>query len=527
MQHQRSNIKKTNSFIAQAIDHLPNYLPVVIIFMVVVLTAVLLNFYHVRNHAMADGKASIAILENHINKISDELRALKTQVSDSCTTKDKLALRSYAFHSEMLKEVGMYRDNYVICTSNEGKTKIKLYNSVLDRIYHSPSNTTISLTESKSKLQTFFVYASEKEREGINALMPPKQFIQLVEPLLAEQNYGYRIQVLDQSIISDAGSMEDAHTLFSFSSHLYPLSITIYLNATTFQHHFFEHIWQAIFIASALSVVYLLIRYQTLAKRSMEFSLLSAIENDQIELYLQPIVDSNDHTLSGCEALVRWNHPSQGQISPDIFIPLAEKLGVIDVITKNTLDSVASFLYRNKKLLKNRYISVNISRTLIIDNSFIQYLQDFAKKHPKLVSKLLLEITENVEFSADELEEAVASLKELHASGYQIAIDDFGTGYSGLNFIHLHPFNVMKIDKVFIKSLHAESSITPVLVSMIQLAKQLDMKVIAEGVETEQQLSQLNELGVRYIQGFYYSQAIKPEEVTAMNFRNSPMVSEF
>jgi len=167
---------------------------------------------------------------------------------------------------------------------------------------------------------------------------------------------------------------------------------------------------------------------------------------------------------------------------------------------------VTECVEQHKHALHDQYISINISRLLIIDNYFMDYMKRYATKYPAIVPRLLLEITEDNHFNVDELKLAMENLQRLKQLGFKIAIDDFGTGYSDLNFIHQHDFHTLKIDQVFIKSLHQNSAITSVLVSMIKLAKQLNMRLIAEGVENQDQVRELELLGVRYIQGFYYSE---------------------
>lgn len=125
----------------------------------------------------------------------------------------------------------------------------------------------------------------------------------------------------------------------------------------------------------------------------------------------------------------------------------------------------------------------------------------------------MLELTENVDLTPEQLDIAIGNLKHFQQLGFEIAIDDFGTGYSGLNLVRQMKFDVVKIDQVFTKSLHTDSNIKPVLKSMIQLAADLGMKVIAEGVENESQIEQLEQLGVKYIQGFYYAKPIKPDDL--------------
>ncbi|RJX70966.1 EAL domain-containing protein [Vibrio sinensis] len=513
-------INRLNSTTKEMFTHLPNLVPVVIIFLLVFCLSALLNFYHTQIAVKKDGNASIAELENYIESIAYELHELSPYISYHCNDSDKLGLRSYVFNSDMLKEAGVYYQGVVTCTSNEGKANIPLYPPLLSRLANTSNKVTISLSQSKSGFTAFFIYASTGERSGLNALLPPSDFLETVIPKLQERRYGYSFKVLSEHIYSDNiyngnNRLKEPKSILYFSSQRYPLSLTLYINNESYLFYFVQHIWQTILIACVLSVFYLLIRYQMLAKRSIEFSLINAIKHDRIEMYLQPIVDITTERVVGSEALLRWNHPSQGQISPDIFIPLAEKLGVIGDVTKQTFSTLTQFLHANPTYTENHYISVNLSRNSIIDASFIRYLYDYADSHPDIVGSILLEVTENIDFSQVELDSALDNLKLLKQLGFQIAIDDFGTGYSGLNFIRLHSFHVMKIDRVFIKSLHSESTITPVLVSMIHLANELKMKVIAEGVETPQQIAQLRKLGVRYIQGFYYSHPIKPDAFLA------------
>ena len=261
-----------------------------------------------------------------------------------------------------------------------------------------------------------------------------------------------------------------------------------------------------------LSLAYLAILSYRVTRQSLEYSLQQALQDDDLELYLQPIVDIVEKRIAGSEALIRWHHPTQGIIPPDMFIPLAERMGIIDQITKRILKAVKTLILAHPTRLEGQYISLNISRQLIIDPSFIDYLIEFSKRNQAIIPTLLLEITENNEYTNRELEQAAASLKVLSELGFKFAVDDFGTGYSGLNFIRQHPFNALKIDKVFVNGLRTESTITPVLTSMISLGEELNMKVIAEGVETKEQIEKLRQLGVRYIQGYYFSAPMRPKE---------------
>lgn len=498
--------------------HFPVLLPVTGIFACVFLIAAAFNHYQLNLHVVGDGTKSIVKLENYIDSVAGDLQELNKLVGDDCSQSDKLELRSKVFSSQMLKEIGLYKDGVVYCTSNEGQTNIRIFNSTLERIEHSPKNITISLMKSKSQLKTFFIYSSSDKNTGINALLHPQQFLELISPLFDKHSYGYQIQVLDQVIQSSHIQELDSVHLYNFTSELYPFSIGIFLTNQSYYTHYMGHIGETISVALVLSLLYLMIRYNTLTKRTVEYALMDAIKQNQIELYLQPIVDIHSRRIVGSEALVRWNHPLRGQISPEEFIPLAEKLGIIDEISKFSFKEVTEFLTQNSEYCdEEKYISINISRYQIIQPTFVAFLKDYGHKHPEMAQRILLELTENVDLPPEQLDFALENLKEIQSLGFSIAIDDFGTGYSGLNLIRLMNFDVVKIDQVFIKSLHSDSNIMPVLRSMVQLATDLDMRVIAEGVETEYQIEQLEKLGVTSIQGFYYARPINPTEFALFN----------
>lgn len=497
--------------------HLPNLLPVAAIFLIALLFSVAGNYYHTQRAMQLDGKEIVNVLDRYIDKVASELYILNQNVSNLCSTQDKLRMRAHVFNSEYIKEVGLYKDNFVTCTSNEGPNYIQIGDEVMDRIHASKNHITISIGESSSYMPTFFIYASTSASTGLNALIPPERFPELIKQFVNSHEYQYKLTILDYELSNLYQNNTEYREKLTFTSNLYPFKIELQPTFGTYQYHYFSNVWQTILAASICALLYLIIGYQLLAKRSIEYTLLNAIHNDEIELYLQPIVDINNNAVVGSEALVRWNHPTQGQISPDIFIPLAEKLGVIDLLTEKMMSMVAQFLQENPRYQESKYVSVNVSRISLIDSLFLNNLKKFAKRHPLLVDRILLEVTENLDFDQQQLNTALSNLVSIQKLGFQLAIDDFGTGYSGLNFIRLHSFQVMKIDQVFIKSLHSESSITPVLVSMIQLAKELNMKVIAEGVETEQQIALLRKLGVSYIQGYYYSYPIKPEALLKLS----------
>lgn len=488
-------------------------LPVLSIFFLTFIAGGFYNYYYTFSNAHTLGQQAITKLETYINKSAHDLDRLRMSISGQCDDNDVVKLRNYVFLTDKIKEVGAYnQQGRIFCTSNAGKSNIKIYDQILERLEQSPQRTTISLTHSTIGLPSFFIYTSILTKQGIDALIPPRHFLELISPLFNHTGYGYRIQVLHHVIQGNMIDESETNRHLNFSSSSYPFAISVDIGRDAYINHYVDRVWFLILIASLLTVTYLIVRDYAQNNHSLDSSLRSAIQQNQLKLYLQPIVNSKQHHVVGCEALLRWNDPEKGYISPTIFIPLAEQIGIIKDLTYRVLEYLTDYAEKHKRELDGRYISINISRILVLDDEFISHLYDYAITHPRMVQTLLLEITEDNDYSSSEMEQAVHNLSLLRHLGFKMAIDDFGTGYSGLNFIHQHPFDKIKIDQVFIRGLSQNEALDSVVVSMIELANQLGMLVIAEGVENVEQLDALEKMGVEYIQGFYFAQPMPAEE---------------
>lgn len=235
-----------------------------------------------------------------------------------------------------------------------------------------------------------------------------------------------------------------------------------------------------------------------------------AISNNEFEMYLQPQVDSSGN-LYGAEALVRWQHPERGLLSPAIFIDVLEKTGFIYRLDRYMWDKAAKKLSEWKKEGKDQYhISVNIST-----KDF--YLVDVYETFVGLVDKydidpvnLKIEITETALMS--DFDKNMGIIRRLQNYGFNIEIDDFGSGYSSLNMLKDISADVLKIDMGFLRASENEAKGLDILESIITLAGKLGMKVITEGVETKKQLYMLAEMGCDMYQGYYFSKPIPVDE---------------
>ena len=247
----------------------------------------------------------------------------------------------------------------------------------------------------------------------------------------------------------------------------------------------------------------------------LESGLHQAMETGEFAVHYQPQIDLETMQLAGMEALLRWNHPERGVIGPTEFIALAEERGMIlligDWVLREACREAKRFHDRGLKTLR---VSVNISARQFRDESLLWTVESALGESGLDPRALELEITESV--AMEDVDQTMATLTELRRSGVSIAIDDFGTGHSALSYLKRFPFDALKIDKSFIKDLPGGYADSAIVASVIQLANGLGIRVVAEGVETAEQLEFLREHGCREVQGFYFSQAVEASEIAKL-----------
>ncbi len=237
-------------------------------------------------------------------------------------------------------------------------------------------------------------------------------------------------------------------------------------------------------------------------RQLLENDLRQAIERGELAVHYQPIVRAAGEEISGFEALVRWNHPSRGPISPDKFVPLAEEAGLIPKIGTWVLETALAEAARWPDVVR---IAVNLSPIQFNDPSIVQLVQSLLKRHGVRADRLELEITEGVFLAdSDQTDSTFAKLKEV---GVRLALDDFGTGYSSLGYLKKAPFDKIKIDQSFVRGAASSSATNrnaAIIRAIVTLAESLDMDTCAEGVETHDDLALIRELGVSMVQGFIF-----------------------
>lgn len=248
-----------------------------------------------------------------------------------------------------------------------------------------------------------------------------------------------------------------------------------------------------------------------MAQSQIRHNIGQALENDELQVYYQPIFSAATDKIVGAEALIRWIHPEKGMISPDVFIPTLEKNGHISVLDKFVSDIISLFLHRRhdagKKVVP---ISMNISRMDFYDPDMLNALVDEFSNDKFLCSHKMLELTESAYISINNLD--LHPLRKIQNQNVRILLDDFGSGFSSFSTITDYDFNILKLDMEFIRSIGKNPKIESVLRTIISMAHELGIKVIAEGAETNEQVNFLKSVNCDFIQGYYYSKPV-PQDV--------------
>lgn len=243
-------------------------------------------------------------------------------------------------------------------------------------------------------------------------------------------------------------------------------------------------------------------------RKFIEENMQTAIAEHQFLMYLQPKYSIEKNEIIGAEALVRWRHPERGMIFPNDFIPIIEENGFIQKVDYYIWEEACRFIKKcENEGITTCPVSVNVSRVHLRDNECVEVLADMIKRNHIPRKLLELEITE----TADDQQISMKAL-QLKNEGYTLLMDDFGSGYSSLNILLETPFDVIKLDKKFIENMMISEKGKMILEQVVQMATKLELGLLAEGVETKEQVELLQSIGCDQVQGYYYAKPMPEEE---------------
>jgi diguanylate cyclase (GGDEF)-like protein len=255
-------------------------------------------------------------------------------------------------------------------------------------------------------------------------------------------------------------------------------------------------------------------------RRALELDLRKALVNGEFELYYQPFVNLQQNEVCGLEALLRWHHPVRGMVSPSEFIPIAEDIGIIAPIGEWVLRQACA---EAKTWPEHSIVAVNLSPSQLKMENFVEVVISTLATSGLQAHRLELEITESALLQNNEFTRS--TLHKLRQLGVRVSMDDFGTGYSSLGYLQSFPFDKIKIDRSFIKTLSSGHGSVAILKAIVSLANNMGMTTIAEGIETIEQLEIVRAEGCNEMQGYLFSPAVPAKDVARFFFRRAKFVA--
>lgn len=255
---------------------------------------------------------------------------------------------------------------------------------------------------------------------------------------------------------------------------------------------------------------------QAVSQIRLGHEFMQGLANDHIKLYYQPIIDLQEKIVLGFEALMRWQHPERGFISPAVFIPILEKNKSIVQVSRWALSQSCRALKRIEERVKlphKLFMGINFSAVDFAADDFVNNLNQTLSKEDVSPDQLHIEITERLIIHQPDI--AKESLVQCRQAGMDVAIDDFGTGYSSLSYLCQFPINILKIDQSFVRAMTEDSHNLEIVKAIINLGESLNMKVVAEGIESSADFEILKELKCAQGQGYYFARPAPEDEVIA------------
>lgn len=260
-------------------------------------------------------------------------------------------------------------------------------------------------------------------------------------------------------------------------------------------------------------------RTQSVSQFQLEMELRHAEDDQQFELYYQPIIDLTSGKIAGFEALIRWQHPERGMVPPNKFINIAEDTGMIlplgDWILNEACHQVQQW---QEQFPQSLFMSVNLSSRQFVRKGLATQIAAIVQQYNIAPHCLKLELTESV--AMENVDAAIQQLLKLKNEGFRISLDDFGTGYSSLSYLHRLPIDSLKIDKSFVDRMESISENADIVGTIVSLGHRLDLDIIAEGVETLDQAHLLKQLQCQYAQGYYFAKPLPKHQATQFLIQN-------
>lgn len=463
--------------------------------------------------ARADSLSGARYVAGDIDVILDEATHATSTASDitrkGCDQEGQYRLGTEAALQPHLRTILIYREGKIWCSSLPGNRVLLSYISEIPAV-------TLQLAPAKNTVnkRPVLLYQNQIAGSRIVITISDQHVRDSLRTPLEGANYSLMVGNAILGLSGDVVAVSKTDQKFGrVGSKRYPFTIRYNLPPVFSLHRLISQgMGMLIFILLMSGIAaYALVKYLN-KNTTPEEALRRAILKGEIVPFYQPVVNGREGTLRGVEVLARWKHPKAGYISPASFIPVAEKSGLIIPLTQSLMEQVVTHMNAiATKLPEGFHVGINFSASHITAPTFVEECLNFKSRFSRKDLNLVLEVTEREPLHVDE--HLVQTLNTLHENGFVIALDDFGTGYSGLSYLHDLHIDYIKIDQSFVARVSMEEDSTRILDCVLDLARKLSLSIVAEGVETKEQVDYLNRNNITFQQGYYF---FKPVSFTEL-----------
>jgi len=461
------------------------------------------------NRLTAAAETAVSDADRFLDRIAAGLRERQGMIGASCDPETVHRLDRMTYESPLVRTVGLYDGAGRLYCTSRGPADLDISSQV--------GNTRrggLVVRMGRSAMMgtpSIIVDNSRDDGAGIDAVADPALFDELAAPLNFE-SASLQVVLSDGTLLREAGQpladMGVAPISLSWSSRKFDLKATVTVPGTSVWVLFRSEL--ALFGTAGVILSALLVWVTTRRVTDRQFlsrGLKAALRRRELEVHYHPLIDIQNDRCVGAEALIRWRHPERGLVRPDLFIPIAEESELIIPVTRWLMNRVRDD-FEGIELPREFHISINLAPIQFKDTVIVDDIRAIFSGRNLSPAMLVLEATER--FPIDDAGRKV--IDALRTMGPGIALDDFGTGHSGLAYLQKFHGDYLKIDASFVQAIGTDAVTRTVVDSIINLARDLDMEIIAEGVETVGQLEYLRKRGVPYAQGFLFAQPLPVAE---------------
>ncbi|TDO95857.1 EAL domain-containing protein [Marinomonas balearica] len=484
-------------------------------------------YYDLQRDVQDTGREVTSLLQSKIDRIFNEMEQVLELPSYKCDQNTIQALRRASFYSPHLSEFGLFNSDYRVVCTDYGVSDFPIFRSIRNHIESADNHRLLSIALSKSiKERALFAFLYDPERGmGANGLAPPSILEDGVISTLGD-NFNYRIavglEVLGQhNVLLGSTLIKPYESVIRSVNIVITLAVKDRVYITTLLSHF----PLALFVVALFSWM-ILTGFKVQATRTVSFdnSVRRAIANRDIDVYFQPIVDTKTHQVYAGEALLRWQSERFGKVEPTRIVSVAAKYGLMLDLTSMIIRRVGRTYRDHKGVLDSIPIFVNLDLETLNDDRFIEGLRDVCDLYPELEGRMGIETHGLYLQSNAECKSTIQVINTVRLFGIAISVDDFGFGYSDTRILKSTPMDALKLDRRFVSRItQNEKSNSDIIKQALSLTHERELKLIAEGVESQEQLNILNALGVRYIQGYHYNRALPEREFVKAVMNKSMM----